>query len=205
MYCTPCARLMKSITPNTSVSPAAIRNRMIPNCSPLRVWTRRRVADIDRGRIANSEWRIGTFYSPFAIRYSPAGLARRLAVLRIHVAVVLEDLLDDLGLELAVRALCDLHQVEVLDRIAVGVELERPAGGLEVGLADRRRERLLVGGVAAGRLEGGVDQLRGVVGLHGVGARHVAELLLERRDEGLVDRVVHVRRPGHAAEEADGG
>src|SRR5215204_3377102 len=122
MYCTPCARLMKSITPNTSVSPAAIRNRMIPNCSPLRVWTRRRVADIDRGRIANSEWRIGTFYSPLA-----AGLARRLAVLRIHVAVVLEDLLDDLGLELAVRAPCDLHQVEVLDRIAVGVELERAA------------------------------------------------------------------------------
>src|SRR2546423_10548013 len=43
MYCTPCARLMKSITPNTSVSPAAIRNSSTPSCRPLRVWTMRRV------------------------------------------------------------------------------------------------------------------------------------------------------------------
>src|SRR4051812_48423055 len=169
MYCTPCARLMKSITPNTSVSPAAIRNRMIPNCSPLRVWTRRRVADIShsalprlipprRGGVgvgylsrlrerSSRRSRPGEGAPPEAAsrlapprsafgrvgpplrggRSSAVALAPRLAVLRIHVAVVLEDVLDDLGLELAVGALRDLHQVEVLDRIAVGVELERAA------------------------------------------------------------------------------
>src|SRR3954464_4496946 len=46
MYCTPCARLMKSITPKTSVSPAAIRNSSTPSCRPLRVWTMRRVVDM---------------------------------------------------------------------------------------------------------------------------------------------------------------
>src|SRR6476661_1866730 len=46
MYCTPCARLMKSITPNTSVRPAAIRNSSTPSCRPFRVWTIRRVVDI---------------------------------------------------------------------------------------------------------------------------------------------------------------
>src|SRR6267154_2513657 len=46
MYCTPCARLMKSITPNTSVSPAAIRNSSTPSCKPFRVWTMRSVVDI---------------------------------------------------------------------------------------------------------------------------------------------------------------
>src|SRR4051812_23171979 len=43
MYCTPCARLMKSITPKTSVRPAAIRNSSTPSCRPLSVWTMRRV------------------------------------------------------------------------------------------------------------------------------------------------------------------
>src|SRR3954469_4717140 len=46
MYCTPCARLMKSITPKTSVRPAAIRKSSTPSCRPFRVWTMRRVKDM---------------------------------------------------------------------------------------------------------------------------------------------------------------
>jgi hypothetical protein len=38
---------MKFITPNTSVSPAAIRNSSTPSCSPFRIWTTR--SDIDMG------------------------------------------------------------------------------------------------------------------------------------------------------------
>src|SRR5262245_41095437 len=50
MYWTPCARLMKSMTPKTSVSPAAIRNSSTPNCSPFSNCTMRRVADIASAR-----------------------------------------------------------------------------------------------------------------------------------------------------------
>src|SRR6185312_2331451 len=115
MYCTPCARLMKSITPNTSVSPAAIRNSSTPSCSPFSVWTRRRVTDI----------------AP--LHPSPPrgeGQARdslHRAILHVRIGVVGEHLLGDLRLILAVRALGHLHQVEVLDRIVIGVEFEIPA------------------------------------------------------------------------------
>src|SRR6516225_3008278 len=37
---------MKSITPKTSVKPAAIRNKRTPSCKPLRIWTRRSVVDM---------------------------------------------------------------------------------------------------------------------------------------------------------------
>src|ERR1700716_678060 len=47
MYCTPWARLMKSMTPNTSVSPAATRNSRTPSCSPLKHWTTN--SDVDMG------------------------------------------------------------------------------------------------------------------------------------------------------------
>src|SRR4051812_8183573 len=48
MYCTPWARLMKSITPNTSVSPAATRNSSTPSCNPLKHWTTN--SEVDMGR-----------------------------------------------------------------------------------------------------------------------------------------------------------
>src|SRR3954452_9150695 len=76
------------------------------------------------------------------------GLVRRLAVLGVAVAVILKDLLNDLGLELAVRALGDLGQVEILDRITIGVELEGAAQRGEVGLFQRGRDRVLVREVA---------------------------------------------------------
>src|SRR6478735_3941110 len=65
-----------------------------------------------------------------------------------------------LGLELAVGALGDLDQIEVLDRVAIAVELEVAAQGLEVGLPDRGPQLVLVGR-AAGTLDRGVDQQGG--------------------------------------------
>src|ERR1700722_7727549 len=71
----------------------------------------------------------------------------RRAILGVAVAVILEHLLDDFGLEFAVRAFGDLGQIEVLDRIAVGIELEAAAQRGEVGLFERRDHGILVGKV----------------------------------------------------------
>src|SRR6266705_288678 len=43
MYCTPCARLIKSMTPKTRVRPEAIRNSRTPSCSPLSTCTMKSV------------------------------------------------------------------------------------------------------------------------------------------------------------------
>src|SRR5882757_9704340 len=74
-------------------------------------------------------------------------LLRWYAVLGVAVAVVLEHLLHDFGLEFSVRALGDLGEVKILDRVAVAVELEAAAQRGEVGLFQRRRHRVLVGQV----------------------------------------------------------
>src|SRR5215467_10243122 len=181
MYCTPCARFMKSITPNTSVRPAATRNKRTPSCSPLRIWTARSVVDMGDPRRGRS---LGARPSPLLgrglgrggfgaygktitphptplpaevgfIRLRPFQMpnsgkpefrwereqieragwtlprSRRTSlhrtILGVRIGVVLEHLLDDLRLELAVGALGDLDQIEVLDRVMVGVELEAPA------------------------------------------------------------------------------
>src|SRR5262245_40142028 len=159
MYCTPCARLMKSITPNTSVSPAAIRNSSTPSCSPLSTCTSTRVMFMrlrsrwgapgcHPGRRAQAR-RSGTHvprhqkgsqagihgsrlsrlkalgrddgrqFGARVTRPRPASLHR--AILGVRVGVALEYLLVDLGLEFAVRTLCHLHQVRILDRVVVGV------------------------------------------------------------------------------------
>src|SRR6266508_6579655 len=47
MYCTPCARLIKSMTPKTRVRPEAIRNRRTPSCNPLSTCTMKRVVFIE--------------------------------------------------------------------------------------------------------------------------------------------------------------
>src|ERR1700733_937425 len=101
-----------------------------------------------------------------------ACLIARRAILGVTVAVILKHLLDDFGLEFAVRTFGDLGQIEVLDRIAVGVELESAAQRGEVGLFQRRDHGILVGKVALDRLDGAVDQLRRIVGLHGIAAGH---------------------------------
>src|SRR2546423_8364019 len=148
MYWTPCARLMKSITPNTSVRPAAIRNNRTPSCSPLRIWTTRSVVD--------------------------TVLLHR-AVLGVRIGIILEYLLHNLGLELAVGALGDLDQIEILDRIVVGVELEAAPQRLEVSLHHGGAQRIFVADVALYLPHGAVDQQSRVVGLERVGRRHRAE------------------------------
>src|SRR5574337_870014 len=185
MYCTPCARLMKSITPNTSVSPAAIRNSSTPSCRPLRVWTTTSAS--------------GTVRGPRGAR------SAHLAVLDVRVGHVAEHLLDDLGLVAAVGALRDLGQVEVLDGIMVGVEAELAAQRLEVGLHQRRAQRVLVAGVALGLAQRAVDQQRGVVSLERIGSGHRVVGVLVGGDEAAVAGVVQVGRPVRAAEQAERG
>src|ERR1700686_3589335 len=79
-------------------------------------------------------------------------VARR-AILGVTVAIIREDLLHDLGLEFAIRALGDLGQIKVLDRIAVNVEFEAAAQRGEVRLLQCRRHRFLVAEVAPDRLD----------------------------------------------------
>ena len=121
------------------------------------------------------------------------------------IGVVLEHLLDDLGLELAVGALGDFHQVEVLDRIVVGVELEAATQRVELGLHHGRAQRLPVRNITLHLTDGAVDQERRVVGLECVGRGDRAELLLIGGDKALVLRIVEIRRPVGAAEEAERG
>src|SRR3974377_1656093 len=97
------------------------------------------------------------FMSGFLPLTLPASLARR-AVLGVAVAVILEHFLDDLGLEFPVRALGDLGQVKILDRIAVGVELEATAQRDEIGLLQRRGHRVLAAEISLHRLHRAVDQ-----------------------------------------------
>src|SRR5450755_3439494 len=70
------------------------------------------------------------------------------AVLGVTVGVVFEHLLDDLGLVFPIRSLGDLGQVEILDRIAVGAELETAAKRGEVGGLQRGCDGILVAEIA---------------------------------------------------------
>src|SRR6266850_6064090 len=98
--------------PNTSVSPAASRKSITPNCRPLRTCSTTR-------RPVNAR----------------PGLPLHLALLVVRVLVVLEDGLLDLHLDLAACALHRLQEIEVLDRRVIGVVGELAARRLEVGLA----------------------------------------------------------------------
>src|SRR5712671_1255839 len=64
-------------------------------------------------------------------------LVARRAFLGVTVAVILKYLLDNLGLEFPVRAFGDLGQVEILDRIAVGIELHLGEFNLEIQRTQR--------------------------------------------------------------------
>src|SRR5216683_2175513 len=105
MYCTPCARLMKSITPNTSVRPAATRNRRTPSCSPLRIWTARRVVDMSDPRRAV----ISVLGERAACAPRTRGISLHRTILGVRIGVVLEFLLVDLRLELRVLGFLDVN------------------------------------------------------------------------------------------------
>src|SRR5204863_5932872 len=98
--------------PKTSVSPAAIRNSITPNCSPLR--------------------HCSTTRSQFN---GPRRLPLHRTLLIVGILVVLEDGLLDLHLGLAGGPLHRPQEVEVLDRGVVDVERELAARRLEVRLA----------------------------------------------------------------------
>src|SRR5262252_10162553 len=102
MYREPCARLTRFMMPKTSVSPAAMRKSMTPNCRPLSVCSRTR-AQLTAGRAP------------------PPRLPLHRALGDVGVLVALEDGLLDLHRELAVRGLHGLEQVEVLDREVIRV------------------------------------------------------------------------------------
>src|SRR6266404_8803421 len=98
MYWTPCARLMKSITPNTRVSPAAIRNSSTPSCSPLSTWTRKMAVDIEAGQAfswSSPALRLRGGRAPRSDPL-PSALFHR-TILGMRIGVVLEHLLHDLG------------------------------------------------------------------------------------------------------------
>src|SRR5688572_27011336 len=119
MYSEPCARLIMSMMPNTSVRPAASRNSINPNCRPLRACS----------NISNQDkcWRTRSLHC---------------AVLHVRVAVVLEHRADGLVDQAALRILADDAQVVVLDRVLVLVELERPAHRLPLGVEHRLARRI---------------------------------------------------------------
>src|SRR6202167_2890269 len=155
---------MKSITPNTSVRPAAIRNKRTPSCNPFKTWTRKSVPDMElvsglgpavappqREARASSVSRIGR---AAGCRGGAADRLLHRTVLRVRVAVFGEHGFDDFGLIFAVRAFGDFGQIKILDRIVVVVEREAAAQRLELGFLERRAQRVLVGEVAFDRAHG---------------------------------------------------
>src|SRR5262245_41548373 len=133
MYREPCARLTRFMMPKTSVSPAAMRKSMTPNCRPLSVCSRTR-AQLTAGRAP-----------------PPPRLPLHRALGGVGVLVAREDGLLDLHRELAVRHLHGLEQVEVLDREVIRIVRVRPARRLVVGPPHRRDHALLVGEIALHR------------------------------------------------------
>src|SRR5258706_6091000 len=174
MYSEPCARLIMSMMPNTSVRPAANRNSIKPNCRPFSACSRTRTT------------------TPLLHR----------AVLDVGVAAVLEDRAHGLVDEAHLRVLADHAQVVVLDRVLVAVELEGAARRLELGRLQRAAHRLLVVQPALGLAHCGIDEQRGVVALRSEHRGQPLVLLLEFGDEFLVGRVVEVERPWRGVKEA---
>src|SRR6476469_927430 len=142
MYSEPCARLTRSMIPNTSM------NSSRPNCRPLRhcsmnsVMARR----LHTFAIENG----GSARAPPPSFTAPASVRRHLAFRVMTVLAVL----DDRGgcLQHALVAVLDhILQIEVLDRNVIRSELEAAAHRLEIGLFERLTHRVLVGQIALGR------------------------------------------------------
>src|SRR5215831_21233778 len=96
-----------SMTPKTSVSPAASRNSMRPNCRPFSACSRTRTP---------------------AMEGAAASAALHRAGLHVRVAVVLQDrLVERLVDQAALAVAADGADVVVLDRVLVGVYLGCPA------------------------------------------------------------------------------
>src|SRR5215475_2404733 len=184
MYWTPCARLMKSITPNTSVSPAAIRKSRTPNWSPFRIWTTTSPVDIAAVR-------------PFSLFHR--------TVFGVRIGVSGKHLFIDLSFELAVWPLRHLHLIEILDRIVIGVELEGTTQRGEVRLHQCRTQCVPIRGISFGKLQRAIDEQSCIVGLEGVSRRNRVVLLLVVGNEFLVLRVIEIGCPVGAPKKSDRG
>src|SRR4051812_41920450 len=186
--------------PNTSVSPAAMRNSMTPYCRPFSSCSKTSPQVICRKSCAKNKGA----GAPLSETCSTT-LPLHLAVLVVGVLVLLERLGDDLHLGAILAALHRLQQVEVLDRMLVDVEVELAADRVEVRLAHLLHQRLGVLQVALGAAHRRVDQHDRVVALGTVVGGRVAVLLAEVGDELLACRDFQVRAPEARFVLADGG
>src|SRR5690606_38811326 len=138
MYMEPWARFTKFMMPNTSVSPAAMRNRRTPNCRPLSAWIMKRLK----------------------LTIHPCRLCGRSAQTALGRALL------QVALRRKVSAGCDMHpaggtqhgfavfihHIHAVERRVgemVGIELEVPPDGIEIGFFECCNKGLLVGKIAA--------------------------------------------------------
>ena len=123
----------------------------------------------------------------------------------VGVAPVLENGGNGLVDEAALRVLADHPKVVILDRILVGVQLERAVRRLEFGCLEGFAQRLLVLDFALEGLDRGVDHEGGIVALRGKNSRQALVLPLEFGDEFPVGRIVQVKRPVRGVEDPEHG
>src|SRR2546429_2197310 len=187
MYSDPCARLIMSMMPKTSVSPAASRNSISPNCRPFSDCSRTRIAGIrNRGQSPISNWAL-----------TPISGLLHAAVFEPEVLVLLEDGADLAVDDAPVLVLDEFAHVVVLDRRAIRRFLEVPARAVRAlrRLHQRRMERFLVLDLALRVAHRLVDDERRGVALLGKERRQPLVLLLELGDELAVRVVIEVVGP----------
>src|SRR3954468_11670151 len=186
IYSEPCARLIMSMMPNTSVRPAASRNSMRPNWTPFSPCSKKRIADINWG-------------------LTPINALLHAAFAQPVVLVVLQDS-GDLFVDDATLAV--LHQgahVVVLDRGAVRRLLPRAARRFRAlgRLHQSGAESLRILDLALRVLHRLVDDQRRGVSLLRVQRGNALVLLLEFLDELAVGVVIQIVGPLRRIEEPE--
>src|SRR5450631_4381366 len=68
----------------------------------------------------------------------------RLTILCVPVSIICKYFFDDFRLEFTVGALCDLRQIEILNRISVAIEFERAPQRLKICFLKRRAHGVFV-------------------------------------------------------------
>src|SRR5688500_13468906 len=168
--------------PNTSVSPLATRNSTIPYCTPFSSWT---------AKLARSMRRI-----PKSERRGRDGLALQTRLCSGRHAAA-ERRIREIGVsdrDVAIQAALHLAQIDVLHGVVRLGEAQGAARAVDLGGrhgGDHLRARR---GIALHGIEADAEQRAGVVALHRIDVADLAGLLLERREEGLVDRIVEIVR-----------
>jgi hypothetical protein len=119
------------------------------------------------------------------------------------VLPVLGDYRLERELQAAVSVLLNVADVNVLDRKVVVIEPERPADRVEIGLAQRGAERILVLDLTFHRSDGVIEQLDRIVLQGGEDGRPAAIFLDERGHEFSVRRVVKIGAPARALDDTE--